>query len=301
MPTIQVENIVKTFGKQRAVDGVTFEVEPGEIFGLLGPNGAGKTTIIRIILDIFQPDAGKVAVFGGPMSEAKKDRIGFLPEERGLYQDISVDQCLVYLAQLKGLDKSVAQQRLEPMLQRFDLIPHRKKKVKELSKGMQQKCQLITALIHDPELIIIDEPFSALDPVNTQMVKDILVEERNRGKCVVMCTHQMPQVEELADRLILINKGKILLYGTLKQIRDQYKGSNVLVAPQGPLPAGINGIGLIEEQRDGLLVHLQEGTTPQMLLTSLVQSGVNLDKFEIAVPTLDEIFIEAVKGETPVE
>ncbi|HMN13721.1 MAG TPA: ATP-binding cassette domain-containing protein [Bellilinea sp.] len=301
MPTIQVENIVKTFGKQRAVDGVTFEVEPGEIFGLLGPNGAGKTTIIRIILDIFQPDAGKVAVFGGPMSEAKKDRIGFLPEERGLYQDISVDQCLVYLAQLKGLDKSVAQQRLEPMLQRFDLIPHRKKKVKELSKGMQQKCQLITALIHDPELIIIDEPFSALDPVNTQMVKDILVEERNRGKCVVMCTHQMPQVEELADRLILINKGKILLYGTLKQIRDQYKGSNVLVAPQGPLPAGINGIGLIEEQRDGLLVHLQEGTTPQMLLTSLVQSGVNLDKFEIAVPTLDEIFIEAVKGEAPVE
>lgn len=301
MSTIQAENIVKAFGQQRAVDGVSFEVEPGEIFGLLGPNGAGKTTIIRILLDIFKPDSGKVAIFGGPMSEEKKNRIGFLPEERGLYQDIPVDQCLVYLAQLKGLEKTEAQKRLEPMLARFDLVQHRKKKVKELSKGMQQKCQLITALIHDPELIIIDEPFSALDPVNTQMVKDILLQERDRGKCVVMCTHQMPQVEELADRLLLINKGRILLYGSLKDIRNQYKGTNVIIQPQSPLPYDLEGAGEIEERRDGLLVHLRDGMTPQNFLTSLINKGILLDKYEIAIPTLDEIFIQAVKGEAPEE
>lgn len=298
MSTIQVDNITKIFGTQRAVDGVSFEAEPGEILALLGPNGAGKTTAIRIILGIFKPDSGTVTLFGGPMDESKKNRIGFLPEERGLYQDLTIDQCLVYLAELKGVSQAEAKKRLEPMLERFDLTQHRKKKLKELSKGMQQKCQLITTLIHDPELIIIDEPFSALDPVNTQMVKDILIEERNHGKCVVMCTHQMPQVEELANRLVLINKGKVILYGSLKEIRDQYKGSTIVVSPVQELPKDLLGPSTVELVRDELLIHLQNGMTPQSLLTALVQRGIPLEKFQIAVPSLDDVFIQAVKGES---
>ena len=211
MQSILVEHIAKKFGDQIAVDDVSFAVESGEIFGLLGPNGAGKTTTIRIILDIFKPDAGKVVVFGGAMNEEKKERVGYLPEDRGLYQDIPLERCLVYLATLKGLSESEAHQRIGTYLERFDLAEHKRKKIKELSKGMQQKAQLISTLVHRPELVIIDEPFSGLDPVNTQMVKDLLIEERNRGVTIVMSTHQMHQVEELCDRLVLIHQGKCIV------------------------------------------------------------------------------------------
>ncbi|HPO59132.1 MAG TPA: ATP-binding cassette domain-containing protein, partial [Anaerolineaceae bacterium] len=181
MATIDVRNVCKRFGKQQVVDDVSFEVVRGEIFGLLGPNGAGKTTTIRMILDIFKPDSGTISILGGPMTEDKKDRIGYLPEERGLYQDISLERGLVYLATLKGLSASEAQKRIQTWLERFDLADHKNKRIKELSKGMQQKAQLIATLVHEPELIIIDEPFSALDPVNTQMVKDLLREQRDAG------------------------------------------------------------------------------------------------------------------------
>ncbi|HOS54173.1 MAG TPA: ATP-binding cassette domain-containing protein, partial [Anaerolineaceae bacterium] len=219
MPNIIVDRISKAFGNLQAVKNVSFEVNPGEIFGLLGPNGAGKTTSIRIILDIFKADSGTVSILGGAMTEEKKNRIGYLPEERGLYQDIQLERCLVYLATLKGLEESEARGRINDYLQKFDLADARKKKVKELSKGMQQKAQLITTLVHKPEVVIIDEPFSALDPVNTQMVKDLLKEERHRGTTIVMCTHQMHQVEELADRIALINAGETVLYGGLTEIR----------------------------------------------------------------------------------
>ncbi len=182
MNTIETSHISKSFNNIKVVDDVSFDVRPGEIFGLLGPNGAGKTTTIRIILDIFKADSGLIKIFGGEMSEGKKQKIGYLPEERGLYQDINLEQCLVYLATLKGMDKHLSETKIHDYLEQFNLIDHRKKKIKELSKGMQQKAQLITALVHDPELIIIDEPFSALDPVNTQMVKDLLREQRALGK-----------------------------------------------------------------------------------------------------------------------
>ncbi|MDP3721858.1 MAG: ATP-binding cassette domain-containing protein, partial [Anaerolineaceae bacterium] len=229
MSTINVEQISKSFGAQKAVDNVSFDVEPGEIFGLLGPNGAGKTTSIRIILDIFKPDTGKVSILGGQMTEEKKNKIGYLPEERGLYQDISLDRCLIYLATLKGMDEHEAQKRISEYLEKFDLAASKKKKVKELSKGMQQKAQLITTLVHKPEIVIIDEPFSALDPVNTQMVKDILQEERARGTSIVMCTHQMHQVEALADRIALISQGKTVLYGTLANVRQQFAKEALIV------------------------------------------------------------------------
>jgi len=294
---IQIDHIVKKFGSLRAVDDVSFCVEQGEIFGLLGPNGAGKTTIIRIILDIFKPDSGQVGILGGAMSEAKKDRIGYLPEERGLYQDIRLEQALTYLASLKGLTGSEARQRLDTYLERFDLAQHRKKKVKELSKGMQQKAQLIVTFAHNPELVIIDEPFSGLDPVNTQMVKDLMCEQRQKGVTIIMSTHQMNQVEELCDRLVLINQGKAVLYGRLEEIRRQFAGHEVLVKPLGMLPIQIPGVVSIESYNDSFLLHLSQETSSQEVLRQLVAWGVDLEKFEIAMPTLDQIFIEVVQGE----
>ena len=297
MATIAVNQISKRFGKQVAVDDVSFEVIPGEIFGLLGPNGAGKTTSIRIVLDIFKPDSGSVQIMGGRMTEEKKNRIGYLPEERGLYQDIPLDKCLNYLATLKGLPSEEAAQRVETMLKRFDLHEHRKKKVKELSKGMQQKAQLITTLVHDPELVIIDEPFSALDPINTQMVKDLLREERQKGKTIVMCTHQMHQVEELCDRLVLIDRGRVVLYGGLEDIRRSYSGQDVIVHPLGDLPTGLPGVDHIEPENSSFRLHMRSDTSPQQLLKHLVERGVLLERFEIALPTLDEIFIQVVTAE----
>ncbi len=296
MTAIQVEHISKSFGSTRAVDDVSFEVQPGEIFGLLGPNGAGKTTSLRIILDIFKPDTGLVQVLGGKMSEEKKNHIGYLPEERGLYQDIPVERCLNFMAQLKGLDKKVAEERIAKMLKTFDLYDERKKKVKELSKGMQQKAQLITTLVHEPQLIIIDEPFSALDPVNTQMVKDILLQERNKGKAVVMCTHQMAQVEQLCDRLVLINHGQVVLDGTLSDIRRKFASRDVLVLYDGDLPLNIPGVRQVVPHNGRRKLVLDETTTPHQVLKELVNTGVQLDDFEIAVPTLDEIFIKIVSG-----
>ncbi|HZU86555.1 MAG TPA: ATP-binding cassette domain-containing protein [Anaerolineaceae bacterium] len=297
MPTITVDNIVKTFGAQRAVDGVSFDVEHGEIFGLLGPNGAGKTTSLRIILDIFKPDSGKVAILGGPMDEKKKDLIGYLPEERGLYQDIQLERCLLYLASLKGLAENVARKRIGEYLERFDLATHRRKKLKELSKGMQQKAQLIVTLVHDPQMIIIDEPFAALDPVNTQMVKDLLRDERERGKTIVMCTHQMNQVEELCDRLVLINQGKVMLYGTLEDIRRRYAARAVIVSAVNELPASLPGVTEIIPQNHHVRLNLAPGSTPQDVLRALVERNVAVEHFEIATPTLDEIFIRVVQGE----
>ena len=300
MSAVELSHIVKSFGLNRAVDDVSFSVDKGEIFGLLGPNGAGKTTCIRILLDIFKPDQGDVSILGGPMTEGKKDRIGYLPEERGLYQDIQLERCLIYLATLKGLSSASARQRVDQYLERFDLADHRHKKLKELSKGMQQKAQLIVTLIHEPEVIIIDEPFSALDPVNTQMVKDLLREERDHGKIILMCTHQMHQVEELCDRLVLIDHGQTILYGTLNEIRHRFASRDLLVsAPEG-IPATIPGVQKVEPFNGSTRLVLAPGVTPQMVLRELVNLNINLEQFEIAVPTLDEIFIRVVQkaGET---
>jgi ABC-2 type transport system ATP-binding protein len=296
MNTIETRNISKSFNRQKAVDDVSFDVRPGEIFGLLGPNGAGKTTSIRIILDIFKPDSGEVKIFGGEMSEEKKQRLGYLPEERGLYQDINLEQCLVYLANLKGLNPHESQKRVSQYLEQFSLIEHRKKKIKELSKGMQQKAQLITALVHDPELIIIDEPFSALDPVNTQMVKDLLREQRQNGKTIVMCTHQMHQVEELCDRIILINQGKSVLYGNLSDIKKSFAGNDLHIKTHSALPARMAGVKSIQNENNqgDYKVHLENDVTSQDFLKYLLEQQIAVDLFEISTPSLDEIFIQIV-------
>lgn len=298
MPAAKVENIVKTFGATRAVDDVSFEIQQGELFGLLGPNGAGKTTTLRIMLDIFKPDSGKTFILGGPMTEQKKDKIGYMPEERGLYQDIELERCLYYLSSLKGLDKHNATPRIENYLERFDLAAHRKKKIKELSKGMQQKAQLIVTLVHQPEIIIIDEPFSGLDPVNTKMVKDLLIEERREGKTIIMCTHQMNQVEEMADRLVLINRGKVVLYGETEAIRRDHSGKEIVIRTVNGVPLPVQLPGVIEQGvlNGGYRLVLDTHTSPQEVLRYCVTKDIPLEQFEIALPTLDEIFIKVVKG-----
>ena len=302
MQTVEVEHVAKAFGPVKAVVDVSFSAGKGEIFGLLGPNGAGKTTTIRLMLDIFRPDRGKVAILGGPMSEEKKDRIGYMPEERGLYQDIPLERCLIHLATLKGLTKGEARRRLDELLVRFDLAAHKAKKVKELSKGMQQKAQIIITILHRPELIIIDEPFAALDPVNTQLVKDVMGELRDQGTTIIMCTHQMHQVEELCDRILLIDHGRNVLYGRLNDIRRRYTGNAVLVRPAGDLALdqakeslGVAGVEGVAIHNGALKLTLCEGATPQGVLQELVAQEVALERFEIAVPTLDEIFIQVVE------
>ncbi len=296
MDVIKVEHVAKSFGTTQAVCDVSFEVHEGEILGLLGPNGAGKTTTIRIILDLFKPDTGRVAILGGPMDQSKNNRIGYMPEERGLYQDLPLGRCLVYLATLKGLTAAEATARLGGLLERFDLAEHRKKPVKTLSKGMQQKAQIINTIIHEPELIIIDEPFTALDPINTQMVKDLMRDLSQAGTSILMSTHQMHQVEELCDRIVLIDKGVTLLYGELQAIRKKYSGEEVLVRTHGPLPS-LDIVYSIEDHNATSKLSLKPGVSPDSLLRALLDNHAVVEHFELAVPELDEIFIRVVQGD----
>jgi len=293
MYAIEVDNLSKSFGSTRAVEDVSFAVEQGEIFGLLGPNGAGKTTTIRMVLDIFKPDRGKVSILDGPMSEAKKKRIGYMPEERGLYQDIPLERCLLYLATLKGVQEREARRRLAQYLERFDLAEHKNKKVKELSKGMQQKAQIISTILHQPELIVIDEPFTALDPVNVQLVKGLICELHQQGTTIIMSTHQMHLVEALCERILLINQGRDVLNGKLEEIQQHFSGHAVFVRVQGELPA-LQGVREVLPQNNAFKLMLEDQATPQDVFQALAASGVPVDRFEIAIPALDEIFIRVV-------
>ena len=297
MPIVELSHIDKSFGPVKAVEDVSFSLEKGELFGLLGPNGAGKTTSLRVMLDIFKPDAGSVAVLGGAMTESKKDRIGYMPEERGLYQDIPLERCLAYLGALKGMRPADVKRRAETYLERFDLAAYKNKKVKELSKGMQQKAQVIATLLHQPELLIVDEPFSGLDPVNTQMVKELLVEQHDQGITIILCSHQMHQVEELCQRIVLIDHGKVMLYGHLADIRRQFASHDLLVRAAGALPASLPGVQRVEPVNGSTRPVLAPGTSSQEVLRTLIDQNVILEQFEMAVPTLDEISIRVVQGE----
>lgn len=294
MYTVEVNHLAKHFGDIQAVADVSFGVEPGEVFGLLGPNGAGKTTTLRMMMDIFKPDAGDVSVFGGKLDLEKKRRIGYLPEERGLYKDQKLESTLVYLASLKGMDERDARSQLTAWLERFDLIEYRHKKVQELSKGMQQKAQIIVTLLHDPDLIVIDEPFSGLDPVNTRLVKQVLDEQRENGKAIIMSTHQMYQVEALCNRIVLINAGRTVLYGLVNDIKRNFAGNAIVVQGQGnfdQIP------GVLETRRQNSTWHLslEIGADPQAVFRALAdRDGVKIERFELAEPSLDDIFVNVV-------
>lgn len=293
-PTVIVSHVSKSFGGTKAVEDVSFEVFGGEIFGLLGPNGAGKTTTIRIMLGIFGADAGQVSILGGPLTMQKLDSIGYLPEERGLYRDQRLDSTLLYFATLKGMSRGAAEDRLTEWLRRMDLLEYRTRKVQELSKGMQQKAQLIATLLHEPEILIIDEPFTGLDPVNTRLVKDIIEEQRRAGRTIIMSTHQMYQVEALCSRIVLVNRGRGVLYGDVEGIRRRFAGNAVSVTGQGDF-SKVPGVLEARKQNGEWRMSLGTGVSPQQVLRALVErDGVRIDRFEVVEPSLDDIFIKVV-------
>jgi len=291
---LEVRNLVKRYNGFTAVDDLSFEVCEGEIFGLLGPNGAGKTTTTRTVMDIFKPDEGRVQVLGLPPGAAK-EHIGYLPEERGLYRDLKVLDVLVYLAELKGTPRSVARQRALAWLERVELADWAGRKVKDLSRGMQQKLQFVASLVHDPQLLILDEPFQGLDPVNVDLLKRLIRELQAEGKTVVLSAHQMNLVEALCDRILLINHGQVVLYGPLDEIKRRYAPHAVRLRT----PAALNALPGVTrmERRDGTLTLTLDGTTPQALLQTLVERNVPVEAFEVATAPLEEIFISVVKKE----
>ena len=294
MSNVVVSHLSKRFGETQAVADVSFAVEAGEIFGLLGPNGAGKTTTIRMMLDVFKPDSGSVTIFDGDLDLAKKRRIGYMPEERGLYKDQKLEPTLVYLATLKGMDEREAHSRLGPWLERFDLTEHRQKKVQELSKGMQQKAQIIITLLHGPDLIVIDEPFAGLDPVSTRLVKQVLEEQRQSGKSILMSTHQMYQVEALCDRIVLIDEGRTVLYGPVHEIKRNFAGNALTIEGQGDFG---HVPGVLETRHHNGTWHLalEIGTDPQMVFRALAaREDLRIERFELAEPSLDDIFVHVV-------
>lgn len=290
---ISVDGVTKRYGKHLAVDNLTFEVRRGEIFSMLGPNGAGKTTTIRMILDIIKPDSGTIRVFGGPFTEATKEHIGYLPEERGLYRNAKLVDLLTYLGTLKGMTTSAATKRAAELLDEVGLGENKKSKVSELSRGMSQKVQFVATIIHNPDLLIIDEPFSGLDPVNTQMVKQMIYKLRDEGKTIVMSLHEMHQVEEMANRLLMLDRGQRVLYGSVDEVRQQYAENAVIVSGEGDWQAlkGVRSVKTDDAGRSFTLT-LDDSTRPDDILqATAVSSNYRLRSFALAVPSLNDIFI----------
>ncbi|MGC2333510.1 MAG: ATP-binding cassette domain-containing protein [Candidatus Acidiferrales bacterium] len=293
MDAISLKKITKSYDGVTAVDGVTLQVKEGAILGLLGPNGAGKTSTIRMVMNILVPDEGSIRVFGRPVSDETRQSIGYLPEERGLYPRMKVLDVIVFLGALRGLSESEAEKRGREWLDRFALSDWAEKKVQDLSKGMQQKVQFIAAVVHKPQLLILDEPFSGLDPVNAATVKDTMLELRDQGSTVVLSTHRMEQVERMCDSICLINKGQNVLDGDLRAIKQSYGKNTVHIEFTGPdsfltHPAvtSVNRFG------SGAEVKLKPGADPQEILKAAVQSGAQINRFELSEPSLNDIFIE---------
>jgi ABC-2 type transport system ATP-binding protein len=293
MHAVQVSHVVKSYADNVAVDDLSFSVESGEIFGLIGPNGAGKTTTIRMIMDIIRPDKGDIVILGEELSEATKGRLGYLPEERGLYRKERVIDAIVYLASLKGVDSRVAVKRADELLEQTGMASNRMKRIDELSKGMGQIIQFIITILHDPELIVLDEAFSGLDPVNTQLLKGMIIDLREQGKTIVLSTHQMNQVEEMCDRIFMINHGREVLYGDLAEIKSKYRGNTIILESDDDL-GPVVGVAEQRAGRDYLELVLDGTSTPRQVLEQLVGRGLSINRFEIATPSLNEIFLKVV-------
>jgi ABC-2 type transport system ATP-binding protein len=294
MFAVELSQVTKTYGDKKVVDSVSFEVSAGEVFALIGPNGAGKSTTIRMMMDIIKPDAGEILIMGEHLGEKSKNCIGYLPEERGLYRKLRIMDTISYLASLKGANPEIAISRAEALLKKFGLYEHRNKKIEELSKGMGQLIQFVVTVAHNPDLVILDEPFAGLDPVNSRLLKDTIKELRTEGKAIMLSTHRMNEVQEMCDRLFMINNGRRVLYGPLNEIRRQFGTNTVIVESPVPLP---NLIGISEARPNGhgTELKLDGSITAQGVLGQLVAAGVPIERFEVALPSLDEIFVEVVK------
>jgi ABC-2 type transport system ATP-binding protein len=290
-----IRRVSKEFSGHRAVKEVSFDVDAGDVLGLVGPNGAGKTTTIRMLLDIIRPDSGEISVFGRPLTEKSKDQIGYLPEERGLYRDRRVGDTLVYLASLKGVDKTTADNRVGRLLEAVGMEAVRNRKVKELSRGMGQLIQFVATVIHNPRLVILDEPFSGLDPVNVRLVKDIIAQYRSHGATFVLSTHQMNQVEALCDRVIMIDQGEVVLNGIIGEVKRRF-GKNAIHVTCDHMPTDLPEVRSQKNENDHWELSLEEGVEPAVVLRALLDKGVSVDSYEVALPSLEEIFVRVVEG-----
>jgi len=293
MPAVEVSHIVKSYADKAVVNDLSFSVAQGEVFGLIGPNGAGKTTTIRMMMDIIKPDSGEVTVLGEKLSEASKNKLGYLPEERGLYRKLTVVDSIIYLASLKGMDRRSAEKRADELLEQTGMLPHKGKKIEELSRGMGQIIQFIVTIIHSPELVILDEPFAGLDPVNRELLKGMVADLRSQGKAMILSTHQMNEVEELCDRILMINHGRSVLYGKLSEIQSRYRSNSVLLEFEGKLEE-LPGVTEKRTHKGYVELVLDGKTTPQQVLERLVSTGIVINRFEVATPPLNEIFLKVV-------
>lgn len=294
---IRVENVVKSYGELRAVDGITFAAEPGEIFGLIGPNGAGKSTTIRMIMNILVPDSGEILFDSKPLSETDKRRIGYLPEERGLYRKVRVNDMLLYLGELKGRDRQFLQKNIDAWLGKFGLTDWKNKKISELSKGMAQKVQFIASVAHDPEILFFDEPFAGLDPVSVDTLRDSIVELSQNGKTILFSTHIMEQAEKLCSRIFLINKGKEVVYGRVEDIKAAHGKNSVVVEfdGDGSIFDTIEEVVSISRFPRYVELDLADGTDPDTVLLKIA-GKISISRFEIVAPSLHNMFVNLVGG-----
>ena len=294
--TLRVSHVTKRFGDFTAVDDLSFDVRRGRVFGFLGPNGAGKTTTIRMIVGITVPDEGEITLFGQHMSSAMQDRIGYLPEERGLYKKLKIVDQLRYFAALKNVPSHEVEKRIDFWLARMGLAEWKNKKTADLSKGMQQKIQFISTVLHDPDLLILDEPFSGLDPVNVEFMIDVLAEFRTHEKTIMFSTHQMETAERLCSDILLINKAKKVVGGSLRQVKESF-GRNLIalrvLGGDGVLKDA-SLVKKVEVHADEIEIEMPDGADPQILLRKLIDSGAEITKFEKVEPSLNDIFIDQV-------
>lgn len=290
MIDVKINHLYKSYNGKPAVEDLTFSVNSGELLGLIGPNGAGKSTTIKILLDFLKPDSGDVRICGEQLNEALKNKIGYLPEERGLYKRLKAIDQILYFSSLKGMDHTSAKKKADQLLHQTGMLESKEKKIKDMSKGMGQIIQFIVTVIHDPQLIILDEPFSGLDPVNTEMMKNFISQLRDEGKAVILSTHQMNQVEELCDRVLMINHGREVLYGDLQEIKGNFKEHSVRIDVDGEIG---NLDGVIQQKFDQGITELalSPETSPQSILDQLHENGMTINHFEIKKPSLNDIFL----------
>jgi ABC-2 type transport system ATP-binding protein len=294
--TVVIDHITKSFGDFTAVNDLSLAVRAGRIFGLIGPNGAGKTTTIRMIVNITAPDSGRITLFGQKITPALQDRIGYLPEERGLYKKMKVGDQLKFFAELKSVGTKEGEKRVDRWLERLKLTEWKNKKSNDLSKGMQQKIQFITAVIHEPDLLILDEPFSGLDPVNVELLKEIVLDLKASGKTIIFSTHQMEVAEKICDDICLINRSRKVLEGSIREVKRGFGRNAVGLRLTGgeEVLADQNLISTVARHSDGVEVLLAEGASAQQLLSRLVSGGASIEKFEMIEPSLHDIFIQKV-------
>jgi len=300
MPILELKNLKKYFKEQKAVDDISLSIEKGSIFGLLGPNGAGKTTLIRMITGIFYPDEGQI-IFDGKKFDPINDviHIGYMPEERGLYKKMKIGEQAMYLAQLKGMSKKEAFEKIKEWFLKFEMQSWWNKKVEDLSKGMSQKLQFVTTVLHEPKLIILDEPFSGLDPVNSNLIKDEIYKLAQKGSTIIFSTHRMEQVEEICNHIVLLNKGKKILDGTVKQVKQDFKEHLFKINFQNQLMPEHLAIHLFDVQlqkENELVIKLYKEYSNNDVLQYFIQKGLVIESFNEILPSLNEIFIRQVEG-----